>query len=672
MRSRQFFILLFLGFVFLTYAGSLSGDIMGGDVGDLVTAAVVGGVAHPPGYPLFTLMGFLFSKLPIPFSPAYKIGLISVLSSIGALFFYIKISLRLSKSFFISLLSASTLAFSYLFWFYSEIAEVFALNNFFAVLLFYLAIEYYYTHKKRYVFLLFFFAALSLTHHHTIILLFPSLALLIGRQVKNTFSKKTIVLLCIAVLLGILPYVYVPLSAISKPLINWNNAINLENFLNLVLRKGYGTFQAGQFPSLPPVGRFFVLREYMQKILDSFSLPVAIFITVGAWNMWKRDKIIFFAFTSAVVLTGPLFNLYAGFHIVNSFLMATAERFYVLSIPLLAFFLPVGFGAVKNFLASVFSKKLFVSLIVSEFLLIPLLLFISHYPKTKLSSYHLGNTYAFDILKPLEKKAVVFLSGDTTLFNSWYAHYVLGVRPDVEIVNPPGVGNDYFSQRAKDEYVKIHKKLPAKGLVSDEIIMQTFLKRPLYSLVPFKLSRDDVVWMPIGFTYKLIKKRDIPKEETYASLIEKYIRSLNIPDKNTKNLSEKNLMGATIRTFYSNAFLNIADFVYSQYSNKLLAIAYYSKSLEIDDTNSRSYAGLGVSEFEALQDCVSSQNHLEKAIIYGPAAKLHYVYLFIVFKECRKDVATISKLQLQYTKIFGNIIEEDMDTIIQEKEKNKM
>ena len=54
------------------------------DSGELVTAAFTLGVPHPPGYPLWTLLGFLWSHLVVPFgNPAWRIGTFSVVT--GAL-----------------------------------------------------------------------------------------------------------------------------------------------------------------------------------------------------------------------------------------------------------------------------------------------------------------------------------------------------------------------------------------------------------------------------------------------------------------------------------------------------------------------------------------------------------------------------------------------------------
>src|SRR3989344_5643683 len=76
-------IFLFV-FTFLVYLHHLSPSVYGGDVGDFLTAILLKGVAHPSGYPLFTLLGILFNGLPFGQTPAWKVGLISVISSSAA------------------------------------------------------------------------------------------------------------------------------------------------------------------------------------------------------------------------------------------------------------------------------------------------------------------------------------------------------------------------------------------------------------------------------------------------------------------------------------------------------------------------------------------------------------------------------------------------------------
>src|SRR5437660_11273359 len=58
-----------VGAAALLYFLTAARDIVVGDTPELITAAVSLGVAHPPGYPLFTMLGHLFSLLPISSIP---------------------------------------------------------------------------------------------------------------------------------------------------------------------------------------------------------------------------------------------------------------------------------------------------------------------------------------------------------------------------------------------------------------------------------------------------------------------------------------------------------------------------------------------------------------------------------------------------------------------------
>src|ERR1035437_3119488 len=116
--KKYFMPLLLFLVVFLVYIHNLSRSVYGGDVGDLVTAASVFGVPHPPGYPLFTFFGFLLTRIHF-LTPAFMVGLISVFSSTLAVVIYYILAIKLTKNKFIALVSVLVLAFNYFFWFYS-------------------------------------------------------------------------------------------------------------------------------------------------------------------------------------------------------------------------------------------------------------------------------------------------------------------------------------------------------------------------------------------------------------------------------------------------------------------------------------------------------------------------------------------------------------------------
>src|SRR5256885_10001062 len=72
-------------------------DIVVGDSPELIMAAVTLGVAHAPGYPLFTMLGHLFSLLPVGSIP-FRVNLLSVVCdalTIGVVYFS---TFRLTRS----------------------------------------------------------------------------------------------------------------------------------------------------------------------------------------------------------------------------------------------------------------------------------------------------------------------------------------------------------------------------------------------------------------------------------------------------------------------------------------------------------------------------------------------------------------------------------------------
>src|SRR5262249_34308653 len=153
-----------------------------GDSGELITSAYVHGVAHPPGYPLYMLLGYPVSHLPGG-SPALWMNLLSALLdalAVGVVFLTIHrlASLRADGApavsrrwtpYVAATVGSLLLAFSSLFWAYSVVAEVFALNNLFAAVLLLIGIEWCrQPHRTRLLWLFMLLFGLALCNQQTI------------------------------------------------------------------------------------------------------------------------------------------------------------------------------------------------------------------------------------------------------------------------------------------------------------------------------------------------------------------------------------------------------------------------------------------------------------------------------------------------------------------------
>src|SRR5438477_9692102 len=84
-------------FAFVLYLVTCSPTVNFTDSGELITVAWTGGIAHPPGYPLYTLIGILFVHLPFG-DPAWRMNLISALfAAVAVSLFYLLVTDTISR-----------------------------------------------------------------------------------------------------------------------------------------------------------------------------------------------------------------------------------------------------------------------------------------------------------------------------------------------------------------------------------------------------------------------------------------------------------------------------------------------------------------------------------------------------------------------------------------------
>ena len=114
---------------FLVYLRTLAPTVMWYDMGELTTTSYVLGIAHNTGYPLYILLGKLFTFLPVG-DVAYRVNLMSAVFAALTVATVFLIVHELTKSRFAALVGALVLAFSSTFWANANWAESYSLNAF--------------------------------------------------------------------------------------------------------------------------------------------------------------------------------------------------------------------------------------------------------------------------------------------------------------------------------------------------------------------------------------------------------------------------------------------------------------------------------------------------------------------------------------------------------------
>src|SRR5438477_9778206 len=215
-------------------------DIVVGDSPELMMAAVTLGVAHAPGYPLFTMLGHLFSLLPVGSIP-FRVNLLSVVCdalTIGVVYFS---TFRLTRSQLAAAFAALLLAVDPIFWEWSLAAEVFPLNNLLAAVLILLLVTWH-EHPERSALLIaaFFVAGLALTNHQTIVLLAPAFCFVLLQ--RRSILRPRLLGIGVAVfIIGLLPYAYIPWASAHHPVHNWGNVSSFHDLIGLITRRSYGS-----------------------------------------------------------------------------------------------------------------------------------------------------------------------------------------------------------------------------------------------------------------------------------------------------------------------------------------------------------------------------------------------------------------------------------------------
>ena len=76
---KKYYAVLTGLFIFLLYLTTIAPTILQIDAGELTSVQALAGIAHPTGYPLFTMIGYLFSKIPLPFSTAFQLNILAAI-----------------------------------------------------------------------------------------------------------------------------------------------------------------------------------------------------------------------------------------------------------------------------------------------------------------------------------------------------------------------------------------------------------------------------------------------------------------------------------------------------------------------------------------------------------------------------------------------------------------
>lgn len=194
------------------------------------------GIAHPTGYPLYTLLGWVWSRgLPVG-DLAYRVNLLSALAAALTVGLLYLLARRLDAARWAAALAAALFAISPVWWSQATVAEVYTLHGLFVALILLLTL----LHHPRAVALA---CGLALTHHRTALLLLPgaAIALLWGNRALAR-RPRTLLALALISLAPLLLYLYLPLRGQTMVSLDGARVNTWAGFWRHVLASDYTAF----------------------------------------------------------------------------------------------------------------------------------------------------------------------------------------------------------------------------------------------------------------------------------------------------------------------------------------------------------------------------------------------------------------------------------------------
>lgn len=483
LKNQTYLLGLALGFsVLVAYLLTLCPTVAGGDSGELTAAVYTMGTIHPPGYPLYTLLGKAFTFIPYG-SVAWRVNFFSAFCNImAALILFWGLS-RWTKRPIVGFFAGALYAFSPLIWRYSVVAEVFGLNNLLVVIFLVFAMESWRELERPFVHIVKvqrmammagLLLGLGMTNHHTFFFVGVPISLyLLFRGRDFLLAPKVLGGILLAIFIGLLPYVYLIFAAKRMPLVSWTDTSTWEGFIGHLLRRDYGTFRLGAMDTQGQLfkGIFLYFKDTPRELLY-FLAPLPIY---GVYKRIKEEgkASLHWALLFSFFLYLVVFHALANLPLHSKLFYQVHIRFWQL--PNIFVFLWTGWGLYHLIQTLQKEKRFLIPHLVFATILFQ---FATNFAQEDQHENYTTEILGKTVLDIMPNNAVFLSLGDVYTNSIRYLQNCEDYRTDVKVLDRELMKKSWFTKLMK----KYHPELNLPGI---HYRPNSLDKSPAYHLVKF-------------------------------------------------------------------------------------------------------------------------------------------------------------------------------------------
>jgi 4-amino-4-deoxy-L-arabinose transferase-like glycosyltransferase len=443
----------------LVYVATLAPSVTLWDSGEFLSAMHSLGIPHPPGTPLYILIGNVWAKVWAPLVGfAYSVNLLSALCTAAACALMANLFVRWTGDRIAAYAAAVCAGAMSSVWLSATETEVYSAALLIGCLIFWIGDNASEGRDTKWLLLGAYVAGLGFALHLTALLTVPAALYIAASRARRRDLLRRAPAMLLLFGLGASVVLFMLVRAKHDPWVNQGNPSRLSSLADVLLRKQY--MPAPPWPRQAPIfiqiGNLFEYADWQVALGLAPDPPPGIarttlsivFGTLGVVGFIQHRRIDRRSWTAMLVLfvtatVGVLFylNLKASPSYGGSFIPATAkhearERDYFFALAFLCWGSWAGFGAVRAMRAvRTKSRMLPIGGVLAAF--VPVVFNWSAVSRRIEPAASEARRNALRILETAPPRAVVLANGDNETYPVWYLQEVEALRRDVTIVVVP-------------------------------------------------------------------------------------------------------------------------------------------------------------------------------------------------------------------------------------------
>jgi tetratricopeptide (TPR) repeat protein/uncharacterized membrane protein YqaE (UPF0057 family) len=567
-------IIIFLA-VLAVYIVSLNPVFHANDSPETTACAFTLGIQHPPGYPLFSLMGKIFTFIPCG-NIGFRVNLLAACCGAGsaALLFVIIFNILAKKDsdiypvIFSALAASLTFAFSYTIWSESLSSKggIYTLNVLLLLVIIYYLFEWERLGGMKYFYAACFIFGVSLANHwESMAVVFPALAVFAFLVFKKNgfYGKKFLprfLIACAATVPGIFLYIYLIIRSRSGTILNWGAPVDFQQLLWVVFRAQYADLEKAKSMAT-------VLKQAVRvsgHIFNGLTIPgffLAIAGIFGFMQTGRKQRLILFGVMFAMIVVS-----------ISFYLNLKDEMMWIMDVFLIPAYVSMAvFAGCGIYMISVYAgsrKKIFLYPAAALFMTVPVLQYALNRAETDQSRYFYGYDFGMNVIKSINTDGIAMLEGDFNVMPQMYFRQVMhrgNFSPVTTIFLYVPWGLDNLKRETPDIKITARKEDNLTSKISN-LMALNYRERDIYSSIFRKTLEDfypdgNKMFVPDGMAMKLSFDR---------------LKTLRQAEANLRVLSYRNVISD--RLYLDNS----TEFCLSNYSSAFVETGNAFKDLNLD------------------------------------------------------------------------------------------